>query len=234
MNQVQLTDEMLRSAFQNLGTELIEEWEHGKEVKYEFSELFEHRMERLIRKQKMKENLKEGLAEIYRFKYTKVAVAIISIFILSMFHTMYAKAAPLAYYSKMEYLFDEAVNYYYVQEIETDSFTPYELGYIPMGYKEVDRYLTNNQFELQYENKDKDRIIWTQMMIGEATTISLNMEYTDRNEYDYKGENLVVYTYRDGSKFIYYEKDNCAFMLICDDLSDRKVLKILKNMEIME
>lgn len=234
MNQVQLTDEMLKSAFQNLGSELIEEWEHGKEVKHEFSEHFERRMERLIRKQKMKENIKEGLTEIYRFKGTKVAVAAIAIFILSMYSTMYAKAVPLVYYTKMEYLLEEAVWHYYDQEIETGTFTPYELGYIPMGYKEVYRNLAGNQFQLQYENKDKDRIIWTQMMIGEATTIGFNMEYTDKNEYDYKGDNLVVYTYRDDSKLIYYEKDNCAFMLICDDLSDRKVLKILKNMEIME
>ena len=59
MEQMKLTEDMLRSAFQSLSDEMIVEWEKGAEIQHEFSQRFERRMKKLVRKVKNQEVIAE-------------------------------------------------------------------------------------------------------------------------------------------------------------------------------
>lgn len=51
MEQKKLTEGMLQQAFLSLSDEMIEEWEEKGKVRHKFSEQFQNKMEKLIKKQ---------------------------------------------------------------------------------------------------------------------------------------------------------------------------------------
>ena len=226
MENVKVTEELLRDAFQKLSDELIEEWENIPDTDHKPSEDFEKKIKKLIGKTKNRELYKE------LFNIGKVVAAFIIIIGIALFSsTMKVKADPHLYFKKMEVLLNDASMYVYDEELNNYYLTLYEPTYVPEGYEEVSREVDEVNLIIFYEN-DKDKIItWKQRLIVNTAVSSTDSEYNAEIETEYAGENISLNIYKDGYKRLYYETGNCVFKLNANDITVEDMYKMIKDMK---
>ena len=232
MEQVKLTDDVLKRAFQDLSEELIEEWEKGEEIQHEFSKRFEDKMNKLIKSN----NHREKKTRIIGFA-KRLSFAVASIIIVCMFFYNYsitARANPMLLFEKMELILEDSTLYIYDEDIETYRFYPYEPTYIPEGYEEVKRIIGDHTVKIEYTNEQKERITWIQIYARKNELIGMDEEYDEMIELEYAGEHIRIHTYEDGYKSLYYESGACIFMMNCTDISVEDMYEMVKDMKPVE
>ena len=226
MEKVKVTEELLRDAFQKLSDELIEEWENIPDTDHKPSEDFEKKIKKLIGKTKNRELYKE------LFNIGKVAAAFIIIIGIALFSsTMKVKADPHLYFKKMEVLLNDASMYVYDEELNNYYLTLYEPTYVPEGYDEVSREMDKRGINIRYKNKQGEGITWKQRLIVNTAVIGTDSEYNGEIETEYAGENIKMYIYEDGYKYLYYESSTCIFKLNANDITVEDMYKMIKDMK---
>lgn len=231
MEQVKLTEDVLKSAFQSLSDELIEEWEKSVGEKHEFSERFECRMKVLIRKDRRRELFTE--LRSYS-KPLSVAAAVLLVCIIFFTDSMTARANPMLYFKKIEVILEDSSMYFYDEDLNNYRFYPYEPSYIPKGYTEVDRIFTDDSLYIDYCNEQGEIISWSQTLITNNIIIGINTECKEKIELEYAGEHITIYILESGFKSLYYESGNCVFMMGCDNISLDDMYKMIKEMKPVE
>lgn len=232
MEQMKLTDDVLRSAFQSLSDELIEEWEKGVGKKHKFSKRFERRMKSLIRKEKNRELFVELRG--YLKPATIFATAVVMIFVMLITNSMTVRANPMLLFKKIEIILNDSEMYIYDEDLSNYRFYPYEPTYIPKGYTEIERRITDNSLNIYYENEQGERISWSQILVKSTTIIGINTECIEKRELEYAGEFMDVYIMENGSKVLYYESGCCVFTMNCDNLSVDDMYKMVQKMKRVE
>lgn len=226
MEKVKVTEELLRDAFQKLSDELIEEWENIPDTDHKPSEDFEKKIKKLIGKTKNRELYKE------LFNIGKVAAAFIIIIGIALFSsTMKVKADPHLYFKKMEVLLNDASMYVYDEELNNYYLTLYEPTYVPEGYEEVSRLIEDLGINILYKNNNDQLIKWKQRLIVNSTVLSTDTEYNAEIETEYAGENIKMYIYEDGYKYLYYESGTCIFKINATDITVEDMYKMIKDMK---
>ena len=232
MEQMKLTEDMLRSAFQSLSDEMIVEWEKGAEIQHEFSQRFERRMKKLIRKVKNQEVIAE--LHSYAKPLTMIAAAALFVCIIFFADSMTARANPMLLFEKMEVILEDSEMYIYDEDLDSHYFYPYEPIYIPKGYKEVRRTMTDSSLHIDYENEQGEYISWSQKLIISGSVIGINTECEEKIELEYAGEHINIYVLENGYKSLYYESSNSVFMMRCDAISVEEMYEMVKSMERVE
>ena len=226
MENVKVTEELLRDAFQKLSDELIEEWENIPDTDHKPSEDFEKKIKKLIGKTKNRELYKE------LFNIGKVAAAFIIIIGIALFSsTMKVKADPHLYFKKMEVLLNDASMYVYDEELNNYYLTLYEPTYVPDGYEEVSKNLDEVGIIIKYKNNQGKSIVWKQRLILNTAVSSTDSEYNAEIETEYAGENISLNIYKDGYKRLYYETGNCVFKLNANNITIEDMYKMIKDMK---
>lgn len=235
MEQVRLTEEMLKSAFQSLSDELVEEWENGVEKKHEFSERFERKMKVLIRKEKGKERRRDLFAELHLYRRPlMVAASAFLICIIFFASSMTARANPMLYFKKIEVELEDSSMYFYDEDLQNYRFYPYEPTYIPEGYTEVNKVIKDDSLSIYYCNEQGEIISWSQILITDNTIIGINTECKEKIETEYAGEHITIYILESGFKSLYYESGNCVFTMGCDNISLDDMYEMIKEMKPVE
>lgn len=226
MEKVKVTEELLRDAFQKLSDELIEEWENIPDTNHKPSEDFEKKIKKLIGKTKNRELYKELL------NIGKVAAAFIIIIGIALFgSTMKVKADPHLYFKKMEVLLNDASMCVYDEELDNYYLTLYEPTYVPDGYEEVSREVDDMGINIRYINKKGENITWKQRLIIYTNVSSTDSEYNAEIDTEYAGENIKMYIYEDGYKYLYYESGTCVFKINATDINVEDIYKMIKDMK---
>lgn len=229
MEKVKVTEELLRDAFQKLSDELIEEWENIPDTDHKPSEDFEKKIKKLIGKTKNRELYRELL------NIGKVAAAFIIIIGIALFSsTMKVKADPHLYFKKMEVLLNDASMYVYDEELNNYYLTLYEPTYVPEGYEEVERVVEDISITIYYKNNIDNIITWKQWLIINTAVLGTDSEYNAELETEYAGENIKMYIYEDGYKYLYYESGTCIFIINADNITMEDMYKMIKDMKKVE
>ena len=229
MENVKVTEELLRDAFQKLSDELIEEWENIPDTNHKPSEDFEKKIKKLIGKTKNRELYKE------LWNIGKVAAAFILVIAIALFSsTMKVKADPHLYFKKMEVLLNDASMYVYDEDLNNYYLTLYEPTYVPEGYEEVSRVVEDIGTIIHYKNEQDEIIVWKQKLIVGTTVSSTDSEYDAEIETEYAGENISLNVYADGYKRLYYESGRCVFRLSANDITVEDMYKMIKDMKKLE
>ena len=229
MEQMKLTEDMLRSAFQSLSDEMIVEWEKGAEIQHEFSDRFERRMKKLIRKVKNQEVIAE--LHSYAKPLTMIAAAALIVCIIFFADSMTARANPMLLFQKMEVILEDSEMYIYNEDLDSYCFFPYEPTYIPEGYTEVSRIITDTTMDIHYENKQGEKISWSQKEVISGMIVGINTECDEKVELEYAGEHINIYVLENGFKSLYYESSNSVFMMRCDAISVEDMYEMVKSMK---
>lgn len=232
MEQMKLTEDMLRSAFQSLSDELIEEWEKGAEIQHEFSERFEHKMKKIIRKVKTRELLTE--LRSYAKPLTMTAAAVLLVCIIFFADSMTARANPMLLFQKMEIILEDSEMYIYDEDLDNYCFYPYEPTYIPEGYTEVKKTIRDSSLYIEYVNELDEKISWSQKAIRSNTIIGINTECKEKIELEYAGEHIYIYVLESGFKSLYYESGDSVFQMNCDNISVEDMYEMIKEMKKVE
>lgn len=229
MEKVKVTEELLRDAFLKLSDELIKEWENIPDTDHKPSEDFEKKIKKLIGKTKNRELYRELL------NIGKVAAAFIIIIGIALFgSTMKVKADPHLYFKKMEVLLNDASMHVYDEELDNYYLTLYEPTYVPDGYEEVSRVVEDMGINIRYNNNQGESIVWRQRLIINTAVLGTDSEYNAEIETEYAGENIKMYIYEDGYKYLYYESGTCIFKINATDINVEDMYKMIKDMKKVE
>lgn len=228
MEKEKVTEELLRDAFLKLSDELIEEWENIPDIEHKPSEEFNKKMDKLLKKFKKKDRLK------VIFDITKIAAAIfIVIGGILLTNKIEVRANPYIWFKRMEVVLNDSSMYFYDKNSGNYYLNIYEPTYVPEGYEEVDRFIDNIGTNIKYKNGNGEVIKWKQRLISNTTIAGVDSEYDGKIETEYKAENITVYVYEDGYKYLYYETEKCVFSLSSNDITLEDMYKMIKSMKII-
>lgn len=231
MNKKIVTDELLSKVLYKVSEEMVLDFEKKTDENYQFSKDFENNMRKLIKKDKLK---KSGYTR--KLSYMQIAAAAAIIFlILFIANPMQVRAGLGVLFEKKEVIFsDEDIISIYEHESGLYIDTKYEPGYIPEGYEEVDRNISDVFVSVKYENEQGEEIRWKQSMIADGSVIGQDKKYDELIEKEYKDGNISIYIYKNGFKGMYYEIGSSIFAIFADNLSVDEMYKIIDGMKQIE
>ncbi len=103
--------------------------------------------------------------------------------------------------------------------------------YIPAGYQETDRVLTQSIFSITYENCAGEPIIFDQMLALDGGSLVVDSEYDTHVVREIKGDNAIISMYADGYIGAYYEHGAYVYVLVADKLSIEELCSMIESIK---
>lgn len=223
MESVKVTDEWLYKYMPAVDAAIIRKLESQVDTDYEFSRKFERRMKRLMRRE----------AHPWMEKTQKIIKRAAAIFTgiigAALIVTMSVEAYREKFFETVKTILEDSVLYSYLVDEERTAFHCIEPEYIPEGYQEMERIVTEHWFSLTYENEKGNFIIWDQLLITDGSRLVLDSEYEKQVIREVNGDDLVISIYADGFIGAYYEHGEYAYLLAADKLSIEEVCSVFQN-----
>lgn len=225
MRHMEVTDEWLYKYMPIVDEMRIGELEGHTDYAYSFSSRFERKMKRL-----MWEEAHPWITISYR-QLKRVAVlgicVVISIFMMSLS----VEGNRNKFFETVSTMLEDSVLYTYFADEEEGEFQAREPGYLPEGYRETERSLSDIHMYLIYENERGEMITWEQILVSAGTSIGMDMEYDAQVIQTVEGKFVTVYLYPDEFKSAYCEYEESVFILTADNLSVDEICKMFMFME---
>ncbi|CCJ33573.1 DUF4367 domain-containing protein [Caloramator australicus] len=222
---ISFTDDMLKEAVIKAGIYEIEALPTDDEIEHEFSNDFERKMERLIRRSKTR-NLIGGMAFLRRR-----VVALIAAIIILFASAMSVSAVRAAVFEFITEVYEKFTHIFFNESRSSqdaaDGFAIYEPAYIPEGFKLVNKN-TDGLVLLEYE-KENDFISYSQQCL-ENVSISINTEGVKLEELEFKGLPAKYYSNQGVQNLLWYDE---KYMYMVSSTLDRDIVfKIAESVEI--
>lgn len=217
MGQIQLTDEFLYQCMPIIDEAMIKALEAQVDDTYQFSEKFEKKMKRVIWKESHM-----WLKDFYRF-VRRAAVFVICIIAALFILTMSVDAYRDKFFQTVKEIWEDSIMYRYFTDENKSGVGAKEPSYIPEGYQEVERVVSNDLLSIVYENESGDQIFWDCMLIIDEDYNILDSEYDDETVVKVNGENLVISLYSEGYVTAYYEYNEYVFILNASNLDKEEI-----------
>ncbi len=229
MEQIKVTDDLLKEILPKVSDELVKEWESEEIKQHTFSKRFNRKMKALIWRHKNKQLFRE-LCTV-----GKVAAALVLVVGICFFgNKMVARANLDILFKKIEVALEDAAMYVYDEKTDMYYYTMYEPGYVPEGYEEVSRVVDEGVVSIKYVSNREELIQWKQIIIEAGMVFGDDAEYEDIIEKEYAGDNMTICIYESGIKRLYYEVGNCVFTLNVDNISVEEMYEMIKEMKEIE
>lgn len=226
---MKVTDELLEQVVPKLSDEMLDEYENNGDGEHKFSERFEKKMKRLIWQEKHK------LHEIRTGAVIKMVAGLIAVLgVAFFFASMDSKANPRLFFEKMEVILEDSSMYIYDEELDNYNFTPYEPTYVPEGYTEIRKSISDKAISIDYINDEDKTICWRQRLVLSGSVVGMDAEYDEIVVLEYAGENIIIRVYENNYKSLYYESGNSVFMMTADNISVEDMYEIIRQMERVE
>lgn len=222
MEHVKVTDEWLYKYMPIVDEAIIQELESQVDTDYKFSRKFERKMKRLMRREA------HQWIGITQTIIKQVVVFMVGIIGVALIFTMSVEAYRVKFFETIKTIWEDSVLYsYFVDEKRTD-FYCIEPGYIPEGYQEIERIVTEHWFSLTYENENGDLIIWDQVLIMDGRSLVMDSEYEKQVLREVNGDDVVINIYSDGYINAYYEHGEYVYLLTANKISIEEVCSLFK------
>lgn len=225
MEQIKVTDELLYKYMSIVGEVIIRGLEETTDYEYRFSDKFERKMKKLIRKEA------HPFINVFSGQAKRVAILLFciisSIFLLSMS----VQANRIKLFETVKTMWGDFVLYSYFVDKPQDDFVCNEPEYIPAGYQETDRIITEHWFSITYENEYGEMIIWDQMLILDGGNLVVDSEYDTQVVREINGDNAIISVYADGYMGAYYEHGAYVYLLTAEKLSIEELCSMIESIK---
>lgn len=224
MKQISVTDEWLYKYMPVVDEAIIKELENNTDYEYRFTGKFEHRMKKLMRRE-----AHPWIGAFYRLS-KKAAVLLVCAVSFLFVMTMSVEARRVRFFETVKTILEDSMVYSYFTDQEPGTIRYIEPGYIPEGYYETDRIMSEDWFSVTYTNENG--IIWDQMLIQDGEESVADIEYEQQIIKEVNGKNIIISLYRDGFVSVYCEYGEYVYILTANKLSIDEVCLIFDGIAI--
>ena len=222
MNRI--TDELLYKYVPIVDEMLVKEIEENTDYEYEFSDIFEIKMKKLIFEEKH-----QKLSKIIKSPLRMIASIVIVVFLSLFTVTMSVEAYRIEFFAKVKTIFEDSFVYKYYVEEDSEGII-YEPQYIVEGY-ELIRYDENDISSIYeyYNYKTDQQYNLTQELVTDGKNVVFDLEYDSLEKIEIGEFNIDIYRYEDGYIRAYLEFGQSVFIVEADNLSEEEIKKIIVN-----
>lgn len=226
MKRISVTDEWLYQYMPIVDEALIRELEENTDYEYQFSSRFERRMKKLIRRE----------AHPWKsafYKFTKKVAFLFVCVISSLFViVMSVQAYRIIFFETVKSVWEDSILYSYLADQNQRAIQCNEPGYIPEGYQEMGRTVSEQLFSVIYTNEEQEMITWDQLLVQNGGTLVTDSEYDECITKEINGKTVVICLYNNGFVMAYFEYEKYVYVLTADNLSFDEVCSIYDSIEI--
>lgn len=220
MRHMEVTDEWLYRYMPMADETMIRELEDSTDYTYQFSVRFERKMKRLIWRE-AHWWLDAGYRQLKRVALLGICV-VASVLLLSLS----VEGNRIKFFDTVSTMLESSVLYTYFTDEEEGEFQAREPGYLPEGYRETERSLSDIHMYLVYENDRGEMITWEQILVSAGASVGMDMEYDVRETKEVNGKFVVICSYFEGDKYAYCEYKESVFILTADNLTVNEICKM--------
>lgn len=221
--KISVTDEWLYKYMPILNEAIIRELEDNTAYEYQFTDKFQRRMKKLIRREAhLWIGVIYGLLKKAAILFACVAGALFLV-------TMSVEAYRIKFFTTVRSIMEDRIVYSYSTDKDRGTMQCKEPGYVPEGYQETERIMSEHWFSITYTNEDGKAIIWDQFLAQDGSELIANTEYDWRISREINGSNAVISLYLEGDGFVYYEHGECVYVLTFDNLDIDDICFMLES-----
>lgn len=225
MKPIRVTDEWLYKYMPIVDEAIIRELENETDYDYKFSNNFNRRMKQLL--------WREAHPSLKTFSsiMKRVSIFIFCTFASLFLVTISVEAYRLKFFESMQTIWKDSILYTYFSDEDTEKLEIIVPNYIPTGYEEIERTVTDSQINIIYENELEQIITWDQILIQDGANLVIDSEYSSQIVKDINGYPAIISLYPDGYIGVYYEHRKYIFIITADSLSTEEIYSILQSIE---
>lgn len=222
MKRINATDEWLYQYMPIVDEALIKELEENTDYTYQFSRSFERRMKKLMKREK--HTWRSAFYKLSKKAAVLFACVITSLFVIALS----VHAYRIEFFETVRSIWEDSVFYSYFTSQQSAAFRCYEPYYIPQGYAETDRTISEHLLSITYMSEDGKMITWDQMLVQDGGKYITDIEYDRQIVEEVNGKNVVISIYSDGFVNAYCEQNKYIFILTAEKLNVDEVCMIFE------
>lgn len=232
MGKIRVDDDFLYQYMPALGEKIAQAYPEEEKLVHEFSEEFEKKMKKLIKRARYKEWYGIPISTAKRIA-AMILVALI-VFLLTAVHT---KAFPMEriiekLFSYQETVYDkETDRRFEIPEGKAGEFVPLHPTYIPEGYELVIEDGDDTFSYLSYEKSETDGFFIQQEQVLDGMIVSDDNEYIKEEKTKIHGYPGSISYKEDGQIHIRWESDSTLYWVAADQLSKDELIKICEGLK---
>lgn len=213
MEKISVTDEWLYKYMPIVDEAIVRELEDNTDYEYQFTDKFEHRMKKLIRKE-----AHPWTGVFYRLLKNVAVLFACGVSFLFVV-TMSVEACRVVFFATVRSIMEDRVLYSFFADKDQETIQYREPGYVPEGYQETERIISENWFSVTYMDEDGNMITWDQFLIQDGQELIADTEYDRQITREINGSNAVISLYLEGDAYAYYEQGGYVYVLTADNVN---------------
>lgn len=218
---IEVTDEWLYKYMPVVDEALIRSIEKNVDYEYRFSDEFERRMKKLMRRERYL-SLRKRAARIVK----RAAIFLLVLLAAAGVLTVSVEALRIRFFETIKEMFSDYYTLTYTTDDENMEFDVKTPQYVPDGYQETFNEGNGNLHTIMYENSEREMYVLDQFLALETTTGIYDSEYM-YEENVYLDDILIeIHWYESGRSSSYCEFKNCVFQITADSLTKEEIQKI--------
>ncbi|HJA06048.1 MAG TPA: DUF4367 domain-containing protein [Candidatus Mediterraneibacter pullicola] len=221
MRNIEIADEWLYKYMPVVDEALIRGIEQAVDNEHRFSDRFERRMRRLIRKERYL-SFRKHAAPIAK----RAAVFLIVLLAVAGVLTVSVEALRIKFFDTIKEMFSDYYTLTYSVDGEDTQFHPSRPQYVPDGYEMTYDEGNGNLHTIMYENGDGETYGLNQILVTDNDNAIFDSEYLREEILYVDGIEIEVHWYEDGFSFSYCEFEDCVFQITADSLTKEEIEKI--------
>lgn len=223
MGRITVTDEWLYQYMPIVDEALIRELEEKVDYEYQFSIGFEKRMKKLIKREA------RFWSNVF-YRLSKRTAILLVCAVGALYVTVLSDQADRShFFETVRSIWEDMILYSYSSDREQGAFLCKEPGYLPEGYQETDRVVSEQLFSVTYTNEEQEMITWDQILVQDGGNLFADQEYDDCAVKEIAGNTVVTYMYDDGFTMTYCECGEYVYELTADSLSLEEIYSIFSS-----
>lgn len=218
-----ITDEMLARATYEVDMAILKQLPDPSECKHVFSESFEKKMAKLLRRAK----------HYAAYKFMERAACILITFLISASMVLaFNTEARAAFLSWVEEHFDGFYHYFFIGEETPAEHQSYRPGWLPDGYTLLDSFVANNSETIIYIGSNGELMRFTCMYGSDEHSHLLGIGQYEHKYVSIDGFNAELYLSSivgEANGITWQSEDGCVLFTISGDLPETVLLKIAQS-----
>lgn len=233
MSKIVVDDDFLYRHMPALEEKIMRAYPKEEELAYEFSEEFERKMKKLMKRAAQKE--KYGLP-VSTGKRIAAAIAVGLIGIMAV--SVNTKALNMEFIRTKLYEFTQTVYDTYIErrytapEDQVGEFVPLYPEYIPEGYELAIEEADDTSLFISYENKEGTGFAISQEQIQDGMSVSDDNEYIREEETEILGYQAKVSYKDDGRIHIRWKSDDTLYLVMTNSITEEELIKVCESLKI--
>lgn len=227
MKRTQVSDEWLYLHMPLLEEKLLDIMPEEDEIKYEFSDRFQEKMKKLLKRAVQKEKYK---IPVTTWRRTAASIAVVlSAILMASLGVEAIRKEIYEFIQRKNESFTQTV--YQVIKNEPVEFVPLYPEYIPEGY-EMDICDQGDGFTyLSYMQSEKTGFWIYQEYITDGMSEYEDNDYISTKDVEVLGYEAILGEKADGVMHVKWRTESCIYIFVADRMEEEEILKICNSLK---